>query len=78
MTGKRPIVVGTIGHVDHGKTTLTAALMKAGAAMRGVGEAAERAAEVMKEYGDTARVAPKPYKPNRKQRRAQKARKRSK
>ena len=27
MSDKKPVNVGTIGHVDHGKTTLTAALV---------------------------------------------------
>ena len=31
--------VGTIGHVDHGKTTLTAALTKVCAEVQGTGEA---------------------------------------
>jgi translation elongation factor TU len=35
MTVKTHINVGTIGHVDHGKTTLTAALTKVAAALHG-------------------------------------------
>ena len=33
--GKQHVNVGTIGHVDHGKTTLTAALTKVMAALHG-------------------------------------------
>ncbi|MEE9494294.1 MAG: GTP-binding protein, partial [Gammaproteobacteria bacterium] len=32
---KPHVNVGTIGHVDHGKTTLTAALTKVGAELQG-------------------------------------------
>ena len=35
MNIKTPINVGTIGHVDHGKTTLTAALTMTAAALQG-------------------------------------------
>ena len=35
---KQHVNVGTIGHVDHGKTTLTAALTKICAEMQGSGE----------------------------------------
>ena len=103
MTDKKPIVVGTIGHMDHGKTALTAALQKVAIiSTSGMdnpldrdqqdrrfaiiedtpdGRAlvnAARQAQIKQEYGEDAKMAPAPYKPNRKQRRAQKARKRSK
>ena len=42
MSIKQHVNVGTIGHVDHGKTTLTAALTQVAALFYGMARAADR------------------------------------